>query len=65
MRFAWTYFTLSPTKLGLQLHDEEGTLCFPDMEFVDVAEAERWLEENDIRGNVRQREIFTKIQEVL
>lgn len=53
MRFDWPYFTLVKTVLGNQLQDDEGTICFPEMEFVDVAEAEHWLEVHDIRGSVQ------------
>ena len=53
MRFDWPYYTLVQDTKGKRLRDDEGVVCFPEMEFVDVLEAERWLEVHDIRGSVR------------
>ncbi len=47
---SWPYFTLN--KDG-KLVDEDGTIQFKDKTFKDEAEAEQYLMDNDIRGNVK------------
>lgn len=48
--FIWPYFTLRDGKL----YDERGRRCYPKAPiFADSAEAENWLKDNDLRGNVR------------
>lgn len=48
--FAWPLYTLRDGKL----YDERGRRCFLKAPYFNtITEAEKWLKENDLRGNVR------------
>jgi hypothetical protein len=56
MPFHWPYYTLRNGRLcddrGRQVYSTTlGTPCIPS--FASTAEAEQWLTDNDLRGNVR------------
>jgi hypothetical protein len=51
MSFEWPYYTLR--KDGTLVHEDGHVVGGGRLKFDSVAEAERWLEQNDERGTVR------------
>jgi hypothetical protein len=54
MHFEWPYYELINGRLCLRTKRGVAKVAFPSAPmFADAAQAEAWLEANDLRGNVR------------